>query len=121
MFTAPLCALSPYAVWSAWQFVNLTAWLATLVLAWCTRPAKVTLPVVAVLARTRRRRRRCIWARWSSLAVGMGSQPLNTGLTSVAWLVGVTPIAGVALGIVGMIAVLPRWLRLTVDRQWLVM
>jgi len=61
------------------------------------------------------------WAKWSSVAVEMSSQPLNAGLSSLAWLAGVTPIAGVALGVVGMIAVLPRWLRLTADRQWLAM
>ena len=46
---------------------------------------------------------------------------MNVGLTSLAWLLGVSPFAGIALGVAATLAVLPRWLRLTVDRQWLVM
>jgi hypothetical protein len=61
------------------------------------------------------------WVGWSGPAVDSVVQPLNVGLTSLAWLMGVSPFAGVALGVLIAVAVLPRWLGLPVDRQWVVM
>jgi hypothetical protein len=61
------------------------------------------------------------WAVWSAPAVDLGAQPMNVGLTSLAWLFGVSPFVGIALGVAGALAVLPRWQAITTDRQWLVM
>jgi alpha-1,2-mannosyltransferase/arabinofuranan 3-O-arabinosyltransferase len=61
------------------------------------------------------------WAAWSGPAAGLATQPMNVGLISLAWLLGVSPFAGVALGVAGALAVLPRWHAITTDRQWLLM
>ena len=61
------------------------------------------------------------WAAWSGPALYLGAQPMNVSLTSLALLLGVSPFWGVALGVAATVALLPRWLGLTTDRQWLAM
>lgn len=61
------------------------------------------------------------WAAWSGPAMDLGAQPMNVGVTSLAWLLGVSPLVGLAVGVAAGVALMPRWLALSTDRQWLAM